>query len=280
MLRRNAYEPPPAEWPYRLPDSLSPDRVESIRRRVDALTNEAQYGWGHTIDFGPFTKEGVLQDNFLRIAGYFDALGWWPRSMEGLRVADIGSFTGGLSLLLAHRGAAGVVAVDEIPEHIAQCAYLCEVFGVDRVRSVEASLFSLPEEVERGSFDLVFLIGILYHLSDMLVGLLVARDLLKVGGTLLIEGSAVDDDQHSYANFGRFAMGTWWQPSTLCVRDMCEFTGLSSPETVMWHPDRCLARAQKTSDEPIPFRRGLNYQFPDLRDATPRLGDLNSMAPR
>jgi len=280
MPRIDAREPGPAKWPYQLPDSLSSQEVEEVRRRVDALADAAQYGWGHTIDFGPFTKEGVLKENYLAVAGYYDALEWWPRSMEGLRVADIGSFTGGLSLLVAHRGAAEVVAVDEIPEHIAQCAYLCELFGADQVRSVQASLYSLPEEIERGSFDFVLLAGVLYHLSDMLVGLLISRDLLKIGGTLLIEGTAVADDEHSYANFGRFAMGTWWQPSTLCVRDMCEFMGLSSVETTMWRPDHCLARAVKSSDEPPRFRRGLNYPFEDLRDGSPRPNDLDSMAPR
>jgi SAM-dependent methyltransferase len=273
-------QPKPAVWPFSLPDSLTQERVEEIRRRVDELAGEAQYGWGHTINFGPFVKEGVLKDNFLRVVGMLDEWRWLPAELNGRRVADIGSLTGGISLLLAHRGAEEVVAVDEIAEHIAQCAYLCEVFEVGNVRTVLASLYRLPDSVPRGSFDLVVLSGVLYHLSDMLVGLLIMRDLLKVGGTLLIESAAVADDERSYANFGRFAMGIWWQPSTLCIRDMCEFMGLNAVEVNMYLPDRCLARARKLSDAPIPFRRGLNYPFEDLQDLRPRSMDGGLMAPR
>ncbi len=46
----------------------------------------------------------------------------------------------------------------------------------------------------------------------MLVGLYVMRQLLEPGGVLLIESNAVDDDTHSYDNFGQFYAGMWWQP--------------------------------------------------------------------
>lgn len=276
---RKQRPPRPAEWPLTLPRSLSEEQVEAVRRRVDELAERAQYGWGHTIDFGPFVKEGVMKDNFLHIVGHWDAWQWWPRSMKGLQVADIGCLTGGIAMVAAHRGADEVLAVDEIPEHVDQCAYLAEVFGMTNVRAVKASLYDLPE-MNVGTFDLVILSGVLYHLSDMLLGLYLMRELLKVGGTLLIESAAVDDDEHSYANFGRFAIGMWWQPSTLCVKDMCEFMGLSEVEVRMYWPDRCFARARKLSEEPIRFRRGINYPFTDLRDAEPRTMDLGGMAPK
>jgi len=279
MLRRKNGEPPPARWPFSLPASTAPERINAIRRRVDELSDAAQYGWVHTIDFGPFTKEGVMKDDFLKIVGHWDALRWWPASLRGLRVADIGCATGGISLLMAHRGAREVLAVDQIPEHIAQCSYLCEVFGVTAVRPLAASLFDLPK-LEVGRFDLVVMSGLLYHVSDMLVALLIMRELLEVGGALLIESAAVADDEHSYANFGRFAMGMWWQPSTLCIRDMCQFVGLSELQLRMYRPDRCLGRAVKKDDNPIPFRRGLNYPFADLRDRVERSMDTRRMAPK
>jgi SAM-dependent methyltransferase len=279
MLWRKNRTPRPAEWPLSLPKSLTREQVEEVRRRVDELSDRSQYGWGHTIDFGPFTKEGVMSDNFLHIAGHLDAWRWWPRKLKGLRVADIGCFAGGLTVLMAHRGAAEVLGVDQIPEHAEQCAYVAEVFGFRNVRTRSASLYDLPK-LGVGQFDLILLSGVLYHLSDMLVGLYLMRELLTIGGTLLIESAAVGDDEHSYANFGRFAMGIWWQPSTLCIKDMCEFMGLSEVEVRMYWPDRCLARARKTSDEPITFKRGLNYPFADLRDGVRRHMDITQMAPK
>ncbi len=271
---------PAAEWPFKLPDSLTPDQIGEVRHRVDDLDAKAQYGWGHTIDFGPFIKEGVLKDNYLYIGGHFDAWGWWPQSMQDLRVADIGCHTGGLSLLMAHRRAAEVLAVDEIPQHLAQCSYLCQLFEASNVRPLGASLYALPDHVEPGSLDMIVLSGVLYHLSDMLVGLLALRGLLKIGGVLLIESNVVPDDEHSYANFGRFAMGMWWQPSTLCLRDMCQFMGSEGADIRLYRPNRCLCRAEKVTDDPIPFRRGLNYPFEDLADAAPRSFELKPMAPK
>jgi SAM-dependent methyltransferase len=275
--RKKEDYPQPAEWPLALPRDLAPERVEEIRRRVDDLSDRAQYGWGHTINFGPFTKEGVMKDNFLHIVGHLDAWAWWPKSLQGLRIADIGCLAGAITAIMAHRGAAEILAVDEIPEHTDQCAYVAEVFGLKRVKTLTASLYRLPE-LGVGRFDLILLSGVLYHLSDMLVGLYLMRELLRVGGTLLIESTAVDDGEHSYANFGRFARGMWWEPSTLCLKDMCEFMGLAEVEVRMYWPDRALARAKKLSDDPITFKRGLNYPFTDLRDGVARHMDVGKMA--
>jgi SAM-dependent methyltransferase len=280
MLWKQNKPPRQAAWPFSLPRSYTQEQVEAVRLRVDELATQAQYGWGHTINFGPFAKDGVVKDKFLDIIGIWDEWRWWPRDLKGLHVADIGCLTGGMSLIMGHRGAEEVLAVDEIPEHIAQCEYLRDLFGVSSVKTLTASLYQLPAALPPGSFDIIVLSGVLYHLSDMLVGLLIVQQLLKVGGTLLIESAAVDDDQHSYANFGRFALGIWWQPSTLCIKDMCGFMGLSDAEVRMYLPDRCVARARKTTDEPILFRRGLSYHFDDLRDARSRTMDFGVMAPR
>ena len=185
----------------------------------------------------------------------------------------------GISALLEHRGAERVVAVDEVGSHLEQARVVVTAFGLeDRVNLVEESLFALPSLFPARRFDLVVLRGVLYHLSDMLVGLYATRSLLREGGTLLIETNAVHDDQHSYANFGRFYGGMWWQPTTLCVKDMCEIMGYREVETYPYLPSRCLARAVRSEEGP-PFRRGLNWPFDDISDAVHRTVDPRIMAP-
>jgi len=267
-----------AKWPYHLPNNLSPEQIRAIQTKVDELESAAQHGWGHSIDFGLFQKEGILGDNYLGIAGLLDQWGWWPPSLDGLSVADIGCFTGGLTLLIASRGAKIVYAVDEIPEHLHQCEFLCRVFKRSNVKTIQASLYNLHEHIKCDCLDLVLLSGVLYHLSDMLVGLLMIRNLLKVGGTLLIESNAVSDFRHSYANFGRFYNGMWWQPSALCLKDMCEFTGFKRPEIRFYIGNRCLARTVR-AEERIPFKRGINWKFDSLRDERPKPTDHSVMAP-
>jgi SAM-dependent methyltransferase len=269
---------PPAPWGYRLPPNLAPESIEEIKLAVDGVGAASQYGWGHTIDFGHFRKEGLLRDAYLRIAGILDKWAWWPPRLDGMRVADVGCFTGGLSLVIAARGAGVVYAVDEIPEHLAQCELLVKSFKVDTVHPMLHSAYRLNEKIQTGSLDLILLSGVLYHLSDMLVGLYAMRELLRPGGILLVQSNGIDDFTHSYANFGRFVAGRWWQPTGLCLIDMAKFMGFEDVEVRFYEPNNCLARLVST-DREIPFRRGLNWPFENLRDATPRSLDHRDMAP-
>jgi tRNA (mo5U34)-methyltransferase len=261
---------PKAVFPLRLTDDYSAAELAELHETAQHLATQAQYGWGHTIDFGPFRMEGILLDSYLQIAGLLDAWKWWPSSLAGLTVADVGCLTGGLSLLLAARGAEKVYAVDEIPQHVAQCAFVAETFQVRTVECLQTSLYHLPQQLAPESLDLIVFSGVLYHLSDMMVGLLALQTLLKPGGTLFIESNAIDCFTHSYANFGQFFGGMWWQPTGRCIQDMCEFTGYERPEVRFYNPQRCLARAVKKAEAQIPFKRGLNWPFMDLRDEQPR----------
>jgi SAM-dependent methyltransferase len=265
----------PATLALTLPRSVD---VPALERRIRDVASRSQYGWGHTIDLGSFRIEGLLRDAYLSIAGGFDQFGWWPERLDGLAVADVGCFTGGLSLLAAQRGARIVYAVDEVPEHLEQCSLLVDAVGAAAVRPLLRSVYDLAQDIPRRSLDIVVLSGVLYHLSDMLVGLHALRELLKPGGTLLIESNGVDDPTHSYANFGRFYGGMWWQPTGLCITDMCAYMGYEDTQVTFYQPDRCIARATAT-DRPITYRRGLNAAFESLRDGTVRSLDPAVMAP-
>jgi SAM-dependent methyltransferase len=269
----------PAAWPFALAADLPAADVQRLRERVRAAGEAAQYGWGHTIDFGAFVEPGLLGSKYLELAGLVDAWGWWPQDLTGKAVADVGAFTGGLSLLLAGRGASVVHAVDEVPEHLAQCALLAEAFGVDTVRPVEATLYDLTSHIEPGSLDVVLLAGVLYHLSDMLVGLAVCARLLKPGGVLVVESNAVECFEHSYANFGRYFEGMWWQPTGLAIQDMSELSGFERADVRFYKPGRALARMVKPASSSVPFKRGVNLDFPDLRDEVERTRDSALMAP-
>jgi SAM-dependent methyltransferase len=179
---------------------------------------------------------------------------------------------------MAHRGAATVYAVDEIPEHLAQCAFLASTFGTTAVQPRLRTLYRLGEVIEAGSLDLILFAGVLYHLSDMLIGLYALRMLLKPGGLLLIQSNAIDDFHHSYANFGGFIGGMWWQPTGLCLKDMCHHMGYEHTEVGFYRPNVCVARAVRSNAE-IPFKRGLNWAFEDMRDERPRSLDWRLMAP-
>lgn len=250
---------------------------DALRAKVDDVAARSPYGWGHAIDFGPYRKEGLLADNYLKIASLLDEWDWWG-NLRGGSAADVGCFTGGLTLYMAAHGAASIYAIDEIPTHLEQCRLVVDAFEVRQVECLQTSLYHLERYIPPASLDVILLSGVLYHLSDMLVGLVILRKLLKDDGALIIESFAVDDFEHSYANFGRFVAGAWWQPTALCIQDMCEFTGFEKADVRFYWTDRCLARTRKLPGEPA-FKRGMNYSFPDIHDARPRGMDLKAMAP-
>ncbi|CAN5510776.1 hypothetical protein BH20ACT2_BH20ACT2_07870 [soil metagenome] len=268
-----------AAWPLALPAGTPDAEVDRLRGRAEQLAADAQYGWGHTIRFGPFDMPGLLGEKYLRIAGVLDEWAWWPSSLTGLQVADVGCFTGGLSVLMAARGAAHVEAVDEVPEHLAQCDLVAGAFDLGEVvHTHQASLYELADlGAER--FDLIMFAGVLYHVSDMLVGLIELQRLLKPGGVLLLESNAVESFEHSYANFGRYYGGMWWQPTALCIADLCEHAGFERAEVAFYQPGRALARVVKPAGATVPFKRGLNLTFEDLRDGEARSLDPSVMAP-
>jgi hypothetical protein len=58
----------------------------------------------------------------------------------------------------------------------------------------------------------------------------------------------------------------WWQPTALCIKDMCEYMGYGDTAVQFYQPDRSIARTMK-QDVAIDYRRGLNFAFDNLRDA-------------
>jgi SAM-dependent methyltransferase len=265
-------------WPSAPPVAIDGNAARELAAEVDQLAASSQYGWGHTIDFGAFRKEGLFGETFLDVAAVLDRMGWWPQRLERLRVADVGCYTGGMSLLMASRGADTVYAVDEVPEHLAQCRLLARVFARSNIQPVEDSLYRLDRHVAKDSLDGVLMAGVLYHLSDMLVGLHVLRTLLKLDGWLVMETAAIDDNEHSYANFARYVGGGWWVPTALCIRDMLEFMNFGATEIHFHAEGRCLVRARPLGVALPTFRRGLNWPFESIRDDQPRTMDLTKLA--
>ncbi len=220
---------------------------------------------------------GFLGTDYLTMVGAIDANGWWPNDLTGLSIADVGCFSGGVTAILASRGAT-VTAIDEIPEHIEQCKLVLEALDLSEVRTVEASGYRVPEAVGEGTLDGIFLGGVLYHYSDMLTGLMTLRRALKPGAWLVLETNADEDEKRSYANFGRFYAGMWWQPSVAAVRDLLEFAGFDDIETQVFRRNRLIARAVRSDREP-PFTRGLPYDLGDVHDDETRTLDAGVMEP-
>lgn len=104
--------------------------------------------------------------------------------IKGKRVLDIGCRDGLFSFAAESMGAAEVIGIDN---DVPKCAteFLIPFFN-SKIKMEQMNLYDL-KPANFGLFDVVIFAGLLYHLRYPFWGLKVIRDVLRVGGQLLIE---------------------------------------------------------------------------------------------
>jgi len=146
------------------------------------------FTWGHDHDFGHGVRRpGAMATRHLEIGAEAIALGFLPSALAGAEVLDVGCWSGGDALLLAGLGAR-VTALEEHPISAAAAARLTSLVGAP-VALVQQSLYR-DDPAWRGRFDLVYLSGVVYHLTDPLLALRICFAYLKPGGRLIVETKA------------------------------------------------------------------------------------------
>ena len=148
-----------------------------IQRRVDELGP-----WFHNIDL---LGVQTAPDHFL---GDYPAAHWRsfenaiPMDLRGRSVLDVGCNAGFFAIRMRERGAR-VVGIDSDERYLAQARLAADVLGAD-IEFRRLSVYEVGRLAER--FDIVFFMGVLYHLRHPLLAL----DLLHehvVGETLVFQ---------------------------------------------------------------------------------------------
>ena len=229
--------------------STEKPRPDEIRSRAAALGQ-----WFHNMDLGG----GVLTapDHFL---GDYPAVKWrsfahaLPADLAGKSVLDIGCNAGFYSMEMKKRGAARVLGVDWDDGYLAQARFAAEVTGLD-IEFRKLSVYDVGSLGER--FDVVFFLGVLYHLRHPLLALDLihehaARDLLVFQsmhrGAEEVEPVREDYDFWDMEQFDRPGWPklhfierrysndatNWWVPNRACAEAMLRSAGfeiLGRPE--------------------------------------------------
>ena len=148
---------------------------DDIRSRAEALGP-----WFHNLNLrGVRTAPGHFLGDFPQVKWErFQHL--IPADLSGRTVLDIGCNGGFYSMEMKRRGAARVLGVDFDQDYLAQARFAAEVEGLD-VEFRQLDVYDVGSLGER--FDIVFFIGVFYHLRHPLLALdliheHVARDLL------------------------------------------------------------------------------------------------------
>jgi SAM-dependent methyltransferase len=145
--------------------------------------------------------------------------------LTGKDCLDIGTMEGVIPVLMKRRGASGVVAYDRPSALTARIEAVKNRFGVDFTFVSGVPLAGLPARLDYRTFDVVVMSGLLYHLFSPLSGLATARGLLRNGGLMILETTAVIDDtpaMHLNTNF-RFLGEAYFLPTLASLDYLVRF---------------------------------------------------------
>lgn len=154
------------------------------------------------------------------------------KHVEGKSVCVIGAWDGTECLLLRVLGAASVDAVEEVPAfcEMAKAQYQAwEVPG----EVFTKSLYEIDVETSWQKYDLVYVPGVLYHLTDLPTALTILWAIIKPGGVLAFE-SIVDPPGGKKAQYlGPSTPGwNWWSPTAECYEGILRDCGFPDGRTV------------------------------------------------
>jgi tRNA (mo5U34)-methyltransferase len=147
--------------------------------------------------------EQTVPDHF--IGGDFPRFKWLevaphiPHDLAGWRVLDVGCNAGFYSFELARRGA-DVVAIDHDAHYLAQARWACNVFRLEhKVQFRQLGVYGVAQWREK--FDLVWFMGVFYHLRYPLLALDLLASLtqrMMVFQTLTLPGGEVYADTRDH----------------------------------------------------------------------------------
>lgn len=227
-----------------------------------------KFYWPYDHDFGDFkVGPGVGKYRPTRlIARFMESFGVPARDLTGKTVLDIGCYLGGTSLLLAAMGAK-VTAIEEVTKYVDCLRYIRDAFALDNLEPRNLSLYDLADDEFQDAFDIVLFAGVLYHLSDPVLGMRLTFNALRPGGTVLLETGAMRSEERILEYAGKNGIGrkngaNWFLPSPLVVTEMMEEVGYIDVRRVVQHlaerrRDRVVAVGTKAAQVDM-LRAGLS----------------------
>jgi tRNA (mo5U34)-methyltransferase len=206
---------------------------QSSSSREELLAEVERHTWLYSVDLGDgIYTNGLFGPPHTLIGDALDKI-----EIQGKRVLDVGCWEGQWSFEVERRGAAKVYATD----------YLV---GDPRAEISESGLKELPtfrlahkilnskvnyhpdvsvyqiDKLGVRDFDVILFCGVYYHLKNPLLALAKLRQMMKVGGLIIVEGAVVDGAEASARFYYHEVLGddasNWWVPTVPCLRQWIE----------------------------------------------------------
>ena len=253
-------------------------RIEGLEGKEFQRDLTVKFHWGHNHDFGNgLSIAGRMGDRHINLMAEFMTGFDLPRDfLQGKSCIDVGSWTGGTTLMLKSLGAGRVLALEEVKKYANTAKALCqEIYGFEDVASDGTNLYELTVNDDR--YDVAYFAGVIYHLSDPVLGLRRLFNSLVDGGICLVETAGINDER-SIAQFdgnriyhnadvetsAKLNRGgwNWFLPSPLCLERWMIEAGFENVRTYYSHSsDRVFGYGERTKYTDI-CRAGLSV--PDV----------------
>jgi tRNA (mo5U34)-methyltransferase len=152
---------------------------EQIRAKIDTVKH-----WYHQIEI----RKGIVTPGSNPSSEMLSFLGL-PDDLSGLRVLDLGCRDGFYSFACEKRNAAEIIAVDYVSAHETGFDVASELLR-SKVKFIHENVYNITSS-SFGEFDVVLMLGLLYHLPDPFGALAIARSVCK--GELYLATHTIDN---------------------------------------------------------------------------------------
>jgi hypothetical protein len=122
------------------------------------------------------------------------------KSRSGLTALDLASHQGWFALKMAQAGFATVSGIDARESHVDDSRLISEIYGLDQLSFTQGDIHEL-DSGQLGQFDVVLMLGLLYHLENPIGALRTCRALcsnLCIIETQIVPGISGYVDYGSY----------------------------------------------------------------------------------
>ncbi len=122
------------------------------------------------------------------------------KAVQGLSALDLASHQGWFALKMAQAGFSSVLGVDARESHVKDSSLIADIFGFEQLAFEQGDIHKLEAE-HLGQFDVVLMLGLLYHLENPVGALRVCRALCK---NLCIIETQIVPGMSGYVDYGSY----------------------------------------------------------------------------
>lgn len=246
--------------------------LAAYRQNAGSFLDHVVWGADRDLGGGRYLY-GAMDDRYASnaarvfVSGGLDA----AAHVAGKRACVIGAWDGTECLLLRALGAASVDAVEEVLPFCDMATAQYDAWDVPG--SVwPKSLYEIDVEMRWQAYDLLYVPGVLYHLTDLPTAMVIMWAMLKPGGVLAFE-SVVDPPGARAARYlGASVPGwNWWCPTPECYEALMRDAGFPDARTVETTNGRGWWVGTRGRDLPALSRGAAGFSRPDVLRAVARL---------